>query len=188
MLLKTGGILNRIGLAKALISPQKIRMEEYGLREGLTHYIPVTQGKNYKITPQQKDELVKECQSLLEEKDFVPFEENSALRMVQIVKRMIHRNIARENPLLALRINRKDYPIDVFEISLGGECSTTGKLIIPLEDDISELMMKKRSIEPEVLKEFQKKGMSDNDILRLVENLRAQDPNVNLKEIAKEMI
>lgn len=188
MYLKTDGLINRIGLAKALTSPQRIRVEEYRWMQGLTSNFGATQGKNYKISPQQKDELVKECQSLLEEKDFVPFEENSALKMAQMVKRMIHRNLARERSLLGLSINRKDYPMDVFEISLGGKCYTTGKLLIPLEDNVSELMMKKRSIEPEVLKELQKKGMSDNDIVGLIDDLRAQDPKVNLADVAKEMV
>lgn len=86
---RTEGIKNRLGLAMAAVSSDKrpkIRVERRGWVLGLTGGFSYTKGKNYRIKPQEKDELVKTCEEMLEGKKNVAIEKTKAQIIAERIK------------------------------------------------------------------------------------------------------
>lgn len=181
---KTDGIKNRAGLAFVIISNPKrpkIRVEKSGWVQGLTGGFSFTKGKNYGITPQEKDALVKDCQKILKNKGYAQLSYEKADELIQRLKRMIIRVIPNGSSS-SIKLN-KEYPIDFYEINFGRYDEVETSVIIPLRE---------RTATPKgkVEKAFEKAGIEGEHISELIENLKEQGITTQKKliEIAQAII
>lgn len=194
MLVTKGSVFDRLGRARILKpNSRKIRIWDYFyLQDANKKYIAASV-KNYKITLQQKDELIKECQNLLGENESVKLNEDSIIRILHKIRSMIHKSIPGSDSVKgSLEINR-DYPVDVFEIRLNckpGSCDSACRplIMIPIDYKTSGVMVEKRTINPKILQTLRDKGLPDADIVELVQSIRDQDPKANLTDAVKAIV
>lgn len=131
---EANGFKNRLGLALATISRKskpKIRIEDRKWMQGLTKTFDSAQGRNYKITPAQYDELVKECDKIRGDSLSVGLNSENSQGLVAKLKEITGRIIpAREG---RINIDETRNHFDIIEITMKEGDTSRSQIRIPVK-------------------------------------------------------